>query len=347
MSTAAAVAAEPVIAALRRHRPLAVHLLRRLAGRLGLCLAATFLTFCLASWSFDPLADLLSRQPRPPQQVIDAQIVRLGLDLPVPVRFLRRLGGVVTGDLGTTVGGRPIGAELLTRAGTSLRLYLLGAGVAIVVGVTVGLRGALATRTGSAELSLLWTLVVLAVPVFVLGTLLKILWLPVNELAGWQILAFSGERTAGWELTGVAALVDRARHLVLPTVCIALPQIAFFSRYQRAVALDVVDSGYVRAARARGLSRRAAFLRHGLRSALVPMLSLFAFSFGIHLAGGVFTERIFGWYGLGDWILTAIHDHDAAVCAAVTLLLGVLVVGAGWASDIASAALDPRLRGAA
>ncbi|MFZ2529742.1 MAG: ABC transporter permease [Rhodococcus sp. (in: high G+C Gram-positive bacteria)] len=334
----------------RRHRPCRRHLhtitylSRRLAGRLGLCLGATFLTFGLASWAFDPLSTFTSRQPRPPQHVVDAQAERLGLDHPVPVRFLIWLSGMVTGDFGTTVGGRPIVGELITRTGTSLRLYLIGAAIAIVVGIVIGVRGALSTRRGGAEVSMLWTLIVLAVPVFVLGTLLKIMWLPVNELAGTQILYFSGEKTAGSTATGFASVVDRVQHLILPTLCIALPQIAFFSRYQRAAALDVADSGYVRSARARGLSRRAAFHRHGLRSAVVPLLALFAFSFGVHIAGGVFTERIFGWYGLGDWILTAVHDHDAMVCASVTLVLGALVVLAGWVSDIASAILDPRLR---
>ncbi|MGB7238450.1 MAG: ABC transporter permease [Rhodococcus sp. (in: high G+C Gram-positive bacteria)] len=316
----------------------------RLFARVALCLTATFLAYCLASYSFDPLAVYESRQPRPPQQVIDAQAARLGLDQPVPLRFFSWLGGVLTGDFGTTVGGREIGDELWTRTGTSLRLYLIGATIAVALGIVVGVRGALSTGALRAQWSMLWTLTVLAVPVFVLGTVLKMLWLPINDVAGTQILYFSGERTAGADFTGTAALVDRLQHLVLPTICIALPQIAFFSRYQRAAALDVANSGYVRAARARGLPRRTAFWRHGLRSAVIPVVSLFAFSFGIHLAGGVFTERIFGWYGLGDWIITAIHDHDARVCASVTLLFGVLVVLAGWISDLASVALDPRLR---
>jgi peptide/nickel transport system permease protein len=322
----------------------ALSMVGRLGTRIALCLSATFLAYSLASWSFDPLAVFESRQPRPPQQVIDAQAARLDLDQPVPLRFATWLSGVLSGDFGTTVGGRPIGDELFTRTGTSLRLYLLGAAIAVVLGIVIGVRGALSTGAVRAQWSMLWTLVVLAVPVFVLGTVLKMLWLPINEAAGVQILFFSGERSVGSDVTGAAAVIDRLQHLVLPTICIALPQVAFFGRYQRAAALDVANSSYVRSARARGLSRRAAFRRHGLRSAVVPVVSLFAFSFGIHLAGGVFTERIFGWYGLGDWIITAIHDHDARICAAVTLVFGLFVVLAGWISDLVSVALDPRLR---
>lgn len=317
---------------------------RRLIGGTCLCLAATFVAYALASWSFDPLADLETRQPRPPQAVIDAQAHRLGLHLPIHERFLHWLSGLPTGDLGVTVANQPVSEELWRRAGTSMRLYLFGAAVAVVAGVVLGVRGAMSRRRGADQFSLLWTLVLIAIPTFVLGTLLKILWLPVNTMTGQQILYFSGEQTVGAGLSGGAALLDRLQHLVLPTICIALPQLAFFARYQRAAALDVLGSEFIRTARAKGLSDRRAFWRHGLRSALVPVISLFAFSFGIHLAGGVFTERVFGWHGLGDWVLTAIHDHDATVVATVTLFFAVLVVLAGLTSDVVVSRLDPRVR---
>lgn len=321
-------------------------IVRRLIAAGALCLAATFTAYALAAWSFDPLADLQSRQPRPPQEVIDAQARRLGLHLPVHERFWVWLSGLPRGDFGETVGGRPIADELWRRAATSLRLYTIGAIVAVAGGVALGVRVALSGSRRADQWSLLWTLVILAIPTFVIGTLLKILWLPVNTAAGFPILYFSGERTVGADLSAGAALIDRLRHLVLPTICIALPQLAFFARYQRAAALDVLDSGYMRTARAKGLPLRKAFRRHGLRSALVPVVSLFAFSFGIHLAGGVFTERVFGWHGLGDWVVTAIHDHDATVVATVTLFFAVLVVIAGLTSDVLISRLDPRVRGA-
>ncbi|SCE82184.1 peptide/nickel transport system permease protein [Micromonospora marina] len=319
-------------------------LLARLAARLGVCLAAVLLTYTLAALSFDPLAELRTTQPPTPQSVIDARATALGLDLPVLPRFGQWLAGAVTGDFGTTADGHDIAGEVSARAGTSIRLFLPGGVLAVLFGCGFGIWGALRAGSAADKLSMATALLLLAIPVFVLGTVLKLLWLPVNEAAGTDLLPFSGERTPGSDLAGWAALGDRLRHLVLPTIAIALPQIAFYSRYQRAAMLEVRDSEFLRAARGRGLRRGRAVRRHGLRMALIPMAPLVAFSFGLHLAGGVFTERIFGWHGLGDWLVTAIERQDANVVATATLLMAVLVVMVGWLADLALLLLDPRTR---
>lgn len=321
-------------------------LLRRLLGRVLLCLSATFLAYLLACLTFDPLAQLQAQQPAPSAEVVAARGRALGLDQPVPVRFLGWLSGLPGGDFGVSVAGRALADEVWLRAGSSLRLFLTGSLIAVVLGCIVGIRSALDRRPHRDQTSMIVSLVIMSVPVFVLGTVLKLLWLPVNGAAGVQILAFSGETTAGADHTGVPAVVDRLQHLVLPTIAIALPQIAYFSRYQRAAMLDVIDSDHLRTARAKGLSLRAAVRRHGLRMALVPTTSLFAFSFGLHLAGGVFSEKVFGWHGMGEWMIIGIQDNDATVVAVVTFFIGSVVVTAGWLADLSLLILDPRLRGA-
>ncbi|GAP46282.1 ABC transporter permease [Streptomyces azureus] len=320
------------------------YLLRRLVGRAALCLAATFIAYTLASLGFDPLAELRGHQPPPPEAVIAARAERLGLDRPIVARFADWLSGAVRGDFGETVGGAAVADEVWRRAGTSVRLFLAGSALAVIGGVLLGIWGALRARGVTDQVTMVLSLTVMAVPVFVLGTLLKIAWLPVNEAAGSQLLYFSAESTPGSDLSGAAAFGDRLRHLVLPTLAIALPQIAYYSRYQRAAMLEVLGSEYLRAARAKGLRRRQAVMRHGLRMALIPMTALIAFGFGLHMAGGVFTERIFGWHGMGDWLLRGIQDEDANVVATVTLFLAVLVTVAGWLADALLAVLDPRVR---
>lgn len=322
----------------------AVRLATRLAGWSAVALGAVLLTYVLASLSFDPLADLRTTQPPTPQAVIDARAAELGLDRPIPVRFAHWLAGIPSGDFGVTVSGHEISGQVWERVGTSVRLFLPGSVVAVVAGVAVGMWGAMRVGRAADRISMAAALLLLAVPVFVLGTLLKIVWLPVNTAAGTDLLPFSGEVTPGSDFTGWAAVGDRLRHLVLPTIAVALPQIAFYSRYQRAAMLEVVHSEFLRAARARGLSRARAIRRHGLRMALIPMTALLAFSFGLHLAGGVFTERIFGWHGLGDWIMSAIEHQDAMVVATTTALMAVLVLAVGWLAEVALVLLDPRTR---
>ena len=133
-------------------------------------------------------------------------------------------------------------------------------------------------------------------------------------------------------------------HLVLPTLGIVLSQVAFYSRYQRNSFLDVMGSDFLRTAQAKGLHRRTALIKHGLRTALIPMATFFAYSFGLLLTGAVFTEKIFGWHGMGEWFIDSINNNDVNVVAAVTVFSAVLILLAGLLSDLAYAALDPRVR---
>lgn len=319
-------------------------LARRLANYIVLCLVATFLAFALASATFDPIGILQQRNPPPPELVLDAKRADLHLDQPVPQRFATWLGGVAQGDFGQTVTDRSIVEELPRRVGVSLRLFLLGVLIGVVFGVLLGVVSAIRQYKLSDYLATLFSFVILSTPVFVLGTLLKQPAQGFNELIGTNYLQTLGESTPGFEGSWFASLGDRLRYLIVPTLTIALGQIAFYSRYQRSAMLDVLGSDFLRTAQAKGLTRRRALFKHGLRTALIPMATLFAFGFGLLITGGTFTERIFGWYGMGDWLITGVVSQDTNIVATVTLFIAVLVLISGWLSDVLYAALDPRVR---
>jgi peptide/nickel transport system permease protein len=319
-------------------------LVRRLLNYVLLCVIATFLAYTLASLTFRPLSTLENRQPPPPPATIAAKAAELNLDQPIPQRFLTWASGVVQGDFGKTVVSAPISDQIVSRAGTSLRLFFAGTIIGVALGVLVGVVSAIRQYKISDYVATFLSFVLLSTPVFVLGTLLKVAWLPVNLSAGTQILYFTGETTAGFQGTFWESVVDRLQHLVLPTVAIALGQIALYSRYQRSAMLDVLGSDFLRTAQAKGLTRRRALFTHGLRTALIPMATLFAFGFGLLITGGVFTERIFGWFGMGDWLIVGVQDQDANIVATVTLFVAVCVLVSGWLADLFYAALDPRVR---
>jgi peptide/nickel transport system permease protein len=319
-------------------------LVRRLVNYIALCLVATFLAFSLAALTFDPVGRLMERNPPPPQSVIDAKRAELRLDEPIPTRFAAWLGGVVQGDFGQTTVNTSVSEELPRRAGVSLRLFLIGTIVGISLGVIVGVAGAIRQYKFSDYVITLFSFVILSTPVFLLGLLLKYGALEINSAVGSQLLVFTGETTPGFQGSFGAALLDRLQHLVLPTITIALGQIAYYSRYQRSAMLDVLGSDFLRTAQAKGLTRRKALYKHGLRTALVPMATLFAFGFGLLITGGVFTERIFGWFGMGDWLVYGVQQDDINITAAVTLFVAVLVLISGWLSDVFYALLDPRVR---
>ncbi|WP_028927546.1 ABC transporter permease [Pseudonocardia acaciae] len=319
-------------------------LARRLVNYLVLCVLATFLAFALASLTFRPLDQLAQRQPPPPASTIEAKKLELHLDLPIPQRFGNWAAGVAHGDFGNTVASAPINAELWRRAGISLRLFLAGTVIGVIAGVLIGVTSAIRQYRVSDHLATFFSFLILSTPVFVIGTLLKVLWLPVNQAAGTQLLYFNGESTAGFSGGFGEGLLDRLQHLVLPTVAIAISMAAYYSRYQRSAMLDVLGSDFLRTAQAKGLTRRQALFKHGLRTALIPMATLFAFGFGLLVTGGVFTERIFGWFGMGDWLIVGVQTQDANIIATVTLFIAVLVLFSGWLSDVIYAALDPRVR---
>ncbi|MFE9787565.1 ABC transporter permease [Nocardia salmonicida] len=319
-------------------------LLRRTLNYVVLLLLASFLTFSLASLTFNPLESLEQRNPRPPQSVIDAKADQLHLDEPIPQRYLTWLGGVVHGDFGTTLAGQPVSEELGRRVAVSLRLLILGSVIGTVLGVLIGAAGAIRQYKFSDYFSTVLSLLIISTPIFLLATLLKYGALQVNTMSGTQIFLYTGE-TSATQVNGFwNQMLDRAQHLVLPTLALALGAMAGYSRYQRNAMLDVLGSDFIRTARAKGLTRNHALYKHGLRTALIPMATLFAYSLGALITGATFVEKIFGWHGVGEWLVDSINSQDLYVVVTVTAFAGLVVLVSGLLSDVVLALLDPRVR---
>ncbi|MEU4320604.1 ABC transporter permease [Nocardia fluminea] len=319
-------------------------LLRRTLNYVVLLLLASFLTFSLASLTFNPLESLEQRNPRPPQSVIDAKADQLHLDEPIPQRYLTWLGGVAHGDFGTTLAGQPVSEELGRRVAVSLRLLILGSVIGTVLGVLIGAAGAIRQYKFSDYFSTVLSLLIISTPIFLLATLLKYGALQINTATGTQIFLYTGE-TSATQVNGFwNQMVDRAQHLVLPTLALALGAMAGYSRYQRNAMLDVLGSDFIRTARAKGLTRNHALYKHGLRTALIPMATLFAYSLGALITGATFVEKIFGWHGVGEWLVDSINSQDLYVVVTVTAFAGLVVLVSGLLSDVVLALLDPRVR---
>lgn len=319
-------------------------LARRLLNYVVLLALASFLTFTLTSYTFTPLNSLLQRNPRPPQAVIDAKAAELDLDKPVPVRYAHWVSGAVRGDFGTTVAGQPVSEELWRRIGVSLRLLVIGSVLGTVLGVVVGAWGAIRQYRLSDRVTTVLSLLILSTPTFVLANLLILAALDVNSVLGVRIFEYTGETSA--DVVGGVwnRFVDRVQHLILPTATLALVATAGYSRYQRNAMLDVLGQDFIRTARAKGLTRRQALFRHGLRTALIPMATLFAYSVAGLVTGAVFVEKIFGWHGMGEWVVQGISTQDTNIVAAITVFSGAVVLLAGLLSDVIYAILDPRVR---
>ena len=319
-------------------------LVRRLVNYVVLLGLASFLTFALTSVMFEPLDSLLERNPRPPQAVIDAKADELNLNAPIPLRYADWVAGVFRGDFGTTVGGQPVSDELGRRIGVSLRLVLIGSVVGTFLGVVAGAWGAVRQYRLSDRVITTLALLILSTPTFVIANLLILGALQGNSILGAQVFEYTGETSTDAVGGTWNQLVDRLQHLVLPTFTLALVSIAGYSRYQRNAMLDVLSQDFIRTARAKGLTRRQALFKHGLRTALIPMATLFAYGVGGLFTGAVFVEKIFGWHGIGEWFVQGISTQDTNIVVAITVFTGATVLLAGLLSDVLYAALDPRVR---
>lgn len=321
-------------------------ILRRFANYLVLVSLATCLGYFLAATSLNPRARFEGRNPPPPEASVDRALDDLNLNDKTPVveRFSRWIGGVVRGDFGKTVGGDSVGAEMVRRMGVSLRLLLLGSILGSVFGLLLGVVSAVKQYKPTDYSATLISFVLLSTPVFLLAVLLKVGGLYVNQSAGTTLFYYVGEATPGLQGSSWQLAADRLQHLALPTLSIVLGGIAFYSRYQRNAMLDVIGSDFLRTAQAKGLRRPRALIKHGLRTALIPMTTFFAYQFGLLLVGATFTETIFSWHGMGEWFVSSIRNNDVNVVAAVIAFDAILVLVAGTLADLAYAALDPRVR---
>jgi peptide/nickel transport system permease protein len=313
---------------------------RALAGIAVVVGVITLMFFLIRLAPGDPA--LLLVGPTATQEQLDTQRRAMGLDRPLPEQYATWLGRFIQGDWGRSIAtGRPVGTMIsqawpatVSLVGLSLLLsYLLG----IVVGVVQASRGGRLDTTLSVV-----TVTLFAVPGYWLGLML------VMVFTYWaRILPSFG--AAGLDadfLTGWDRLADRLRHLTLPLVTLTLIGLGGTARYVRGAMLDVRHSPHVAIARAKGLAPYQVTLRHVLRNALIPVLTLLGLSLPALFSGAVFIEAIFAWPGVGRIMVEAVGARDYPVIMAATTVSAVLVVVGNLLSEALTAWADPRLRAA-
>jgi peptide/nickel transport system permease protein len=321
------------------------YLARRLANYLLLVIIATSLAYLLAAVSLNPRSNYESQHPRPSEASISATLKKYNLDpdTPVLVRYAHWAEGVVKGDLGKTVTGDSVNAQFGRRVGVSTRLLLIATVLGSIGGVLVGAQGAIKQYKFFDRWTTVGSFFILAMPVFVIAIALELFAIDINHAAGHTVIQYTGEYNP--DLSGFwPVLLSRLQHLILPTITLVLLQIAQYSRYQRNTMLDVMNSDFLRTARAKGLRRRKALMKHGLRTAVLPVVPLLVYNIVLLFTGATFTEKIFGWHGMGEWLVDSITTNDTNSVAAVSLFTAVCVLVAGLLSDLVYAALDPRVR---
>lgn len=309
------------------------YILRRLLWAIPVLLGATFLVFWSIRWVPGGPAIAIAGELATPELI--AQVNReLGLDQPLLVQYGIYLGRAVQGEWGRSVrSGLPVTQEIRARLPRTVQLALLSLIVAAAIGIPIGVLSATRANSWVDAASMAMALLGVSMPIFWLGLMLIIFfaltlpsWLGIAQ----PILPPTGSGT--W------------RHYIMPTLALAANSMAIQARMTRACMLEVLGNDYIRTARSKGVSERTVIYRHGLRNALIPIVTVIGLQFGTLLGGAVLTETVFAWPGIGRLLVDAIGYRDYPVIQGTVLVITIGFVVVNLLVDVLYAYLDPRIR---
>ncbi len=314
-------------------------MLRYSAHRLALLvptlIGASVVTFLLVRLLPGDAVDILigievKATPAVAQQIREV----LGLDRPLPEQYGRWAWAVLHGDLGISISnGAPVVQELLRRVPVTLELVVLSMVITVVVGIPVGVVGALRRNRWPDEVGRLFSLLGLSLPSFWVGTLLVLLfsvwlrWLPVVGFVPLQ-----------------DDLTRNLKSMMLPAATLGLALVGAMARMTRSSMLDVLHQDYVKIARAKGLHERNVVIQHALRNALIPVLTLLGVQMGVLLGGAIIVEDVFSLPGIGTLMINAVNQRDYPVIQGIVLFVTLSVILLNLVVDLGYGVLDPRIR---
>lgn len=296
----------------------------RLALLVPTLLGVLVITFALLSLAKgDPVVAILGE--RADSGAVARVRAELHLDDPAYLRFVHYVGDVATGNLGRSyITRRPIARELLQRFPATLKLAAAAMTMAIILGLAIGILGAVNPGSWADRIATIGAYLGISFPVYWVGLLLILLfavslrWLPPSGYGG-------------------------VLFLILPAVTLGMRSVAMLARMTRATMQEALDRDLVRTARSKGVTERQVILRHALRNALIPIITVIGLDFGAYLTGSILTETIFSWPGVGRYVLTAIDKRDLPAIQGSILFLSLVFVIANLLTDLCYAAADPRV----
>jgi peptide/nickel transport system permease protein len=300
---------------------------------------ASAVIFVLVSLSGDPLAELRTN-PNVQQDDIERLTAQYGLDQPLPVQYLIWLGDLLHGDLGTSFKQyASVNSIIAPRIIPTFLLVGSALVVTAVLAIPFGVYSAIRKYTLADNAGTFLSFLGFSMPIFWLGLILQLVF-------GIYLTAWAGTRiffVSGMTSVGDTGPIDLLQHLALPVTALAVIEVATLSRFQRSTMLDVISSDYLRTARAKGLSQWTVYLKHALRNAMIPSITLLALKVGLIFNGAVITESVFAWPGLGFLLVDSLNKGDYNVARGILIISAALIVVFNLVADLAYSLVDPRV----
>ena len=317
-----------------------VYIARRLLYSIPVLFLSTFLSFTFVSLAGDPVAKLRGN-PRLPASTVHNIIIQNHLNRSIPVRYWFWLEDVVTHKLGHSLETlQPIWPDLTRTMGHTAQLVALSEVLALTLGVAIGVFSAVRQYSVFDYFFTSLSFLGFAMPVFWLALLLQIAF--VDVYLKWNVRVFY---TSGLDNPHQGTWsVDRLQHIALPAVTLMVVSLALYSRFMRASMLDVINTDYVRTARAKGLSEWHVVMRHVFRNALIPLVTIIALNVGALLGGAIVTETVFSLDGMGYYFVQKLQAVDLYAVMGWLVVTSVIIILFNLIADVLYGYLDPRIR---
>lgn len=318
---------------------MATYILRRLVQTVVLLLFLSGLIFFILHLVPGGPFDLLSlSNPRITDTQIKQLEILLGLDKPIHERYFSWLWKAITGDLGSSWGvsyGQSVGELIVSRLGNTLILTGVSMAVSMAIALPVGVYSAIKQRTWIDYFVTFFSFFGISMPTFWFGVMLLILF----------SVRFDWFHAGGVSCAGLENdFGDRLNHMVLPVVVLSMVNVAQWSRYIRSSMLDVLHQDYLRTARAKGLSERVVIVKHAVRNALIPVVTLIGLEIPLLFGGAIITEQIFAWPGMGRLYYDGVMNSDWPLVQGIMVIMASLVVLSNLLADVFYSIVDPRIK---
>ncbi|WP_029030246.1 ABC transporter permease [Salinarimonas rosea] len=309
------------------------YLVRRIVGMVVVILLVLTIAFVIVRLAPGDPAALMLGPEATPQDAVELR-ARLGLDRPILVQYLTFAGNALRGDLGTSIFfNRPVTEVLAGRAEPTIFLALMSLAIALVIATPIGIWAAYRRGSWLDQGAISTAMLAASVPSFWTGLMLQ-RWL-ATELGWFPAAGYGGPD---------ADFLERMRHLILPAIVLGIVNSALILRFTRASMLDILGEDYIRTARSKGMPERRVVLRHALKNAAIPIITIVGLTFALLVSGAVVTERVFNIPGLGNLVVSAVLRRDYPVIQGTLIVVASLYVLINLLTDLLYLVVDKRVR---
>ncbi|CEK38853.1 ABC transporter permease [Paraclostridium sordellii] len=318
---------------------MAKYILKRLFTTLVVLFGISIIIFTLIHLQpGNPYSTMIDPNVSP--EVVKEMLSKIGYYDPIHVKYIKWISRALRGDLGYSIYyGKPVIDIISSRMTNTAILASFSLLISIVFGIGIGILSAIKKNTLFDKVVTVFSFIGVSIPAFFFGLILiKVFSFDL------QLLPVSGMKTLGSDFTGIESFFDLLKHLLLPGIVLAFLQSTAFIRYTRSSMIDVLDKEYIVTARAKGLSKNKAIFKHGLKNALIPIVTIICLQIPFLFSGALLTETVFIWPGIGRLSYEAVLNRDYSLIMGILMILSIIILLSNLLADILYAVIDPRIR---